>query len=77
VPRIRPRQADAMENLARYIIRTSFSQQRLSYVAQSATVVYKGKNGSWQKTFEAIERLAAAAASQLDPSASSPSPMIT
>jgi hypothetical protein len=58
-PRILPRQADAMENLARYIIRASFSQERLSYDAQSATVVYKGKDGSRQKTFETLKWLAA------------------
>jgi len=59
MPRIRPRQADAMENLGRYIIQASFSQERLSYDAQSATVVNKGKDGSRQKTFEALEWLAA------------------
>ena len=48
-----------MENLARYIIRASFSQERLRYDAQSATVVYKGKDGSRQKTFDALEWLAA------------------
>ena len=48
-----------MENLARYIIRASFSQERLDYDAQTATVVYKGKDGSRQKSFDALEWLAA------------------
>lgn len=39
-PRILPRQTAAMENLARYIIRASFSQERLDYDARTATVVY-------------------------------------
>jgi hypothetical protein len=33
-----------MENLARCIIRASFSQERLSYDAKTATVIYKGKD---------------------------------
>jgi hypothetical protein len=44
-PRILPRQTAAMENLSRYIIRASFSQERLGYDAQTATVVYKCKDG--------------------------------
>jgi hypothetical protein len=44
--RIRPRQKGAMENLARYIIRASVSQERLRYDAPSATVVYKSKDGN-------------------------------
>jgi hypothetical protein len=38
--------------LAAFCIRASFSQERLRYDAPSATVVYKGKDGSRQKTFE-------------------------
>jgi len=38
-----------MENLARYIIRASFSQERLDYDAQTATVVYKGSRASAKK----------------------------
>jgi len=34
-----------MENLARYIIRASFSQERMTYLDQEATVVYKAKDG--------------------------------
>ena len=31
-PRIRPGDEDAMENIARYIIRASFSQERMTYL---------------------------------------------
>ena len=31
-PRIQPGEEEAMENLARYIIRASFSQERMTYV---------------------------------------------
>jgi hypothetical protein len=58
-PRILPRQTAGMENPARYIIRASFSQERLDYDAQTATVVYKGKDGRRQKSFDALEWLAA------------------
>jgi hypothetical protein len=51
-PRILPRPTEAAENLACCIIRTSVSQERLRYDAPSATGVYNGKDGSWQKTFE-------------------------
>jgi hypothetical protein len=50
---ILPQQTTAMENLARYIIRASFSQERLDYDAPSATVVYISKDGSRQKRFDA------------------------
>jgi len=43
--RISPRDETAMENLARYIIRASFSQERMTYLDQEATVVYKAKDG--------------------------------
>ena len=34
-PRIHPRKKQAMENLARYLIRASFSQERLTYLLDS------------------------------------------
>jgi hypothetical protein len=34
-----------MENLARYIIRASFSQERMSYIEQGSKVIYKSKDG--------------------------------
>lgn len=48
-----------MENLARYIIRASFSQERMRYLEKEGTVVYRAKNGKDQKTFHALEWLAA------------------
>ncbi len=43
--RISPSDDTAMENLARYIIRASFSQERMKYMEQEGTVVYHAKNG--------------------------------
>ena len=65
--RISPRDETAMENLARYIIRASFSRERMTYLDQEATVVYKAKSipgprsgdGKDQKVFPAMEWLAA------------------
>jgi len=47
----------AMENLARYIIRASFSQERMSYVEEDGIVVYRSKDGAEQKVFDALEWL--------------------
>jgi hypothetical protein len=58
-PRIQPGDSEAMENLARYIIRASFSQERMSYISEESTVVYKSKDDKKEKTFDALEWLAA------------------
>ena len=42
-PRIYPRDERAMENLACYIIRASFSQERMTYIQDEAKVVYQSK----------------------------------
>ena len=39
--RIQPGNEEAMENLARYIIRASFSQERMTYIPEEATVIYQ------------------------------------
>jgi len=57
--RISPKDDSAMENLARYIIRASFSQERMMYLENEGTVVYRSKDGKDQKTFPAMEWLAA------------------
>ena len=57
--RISPKDDTAMENLARYIIRASFSQERLTYLDREATVVYTSKDGGTNKRFPALEWLAA------------------
>jgi hypothetical protein len=58
-PRILPRQEKSMENLARYIIRASFSQERMTYHRETGQVEYKSKDGSQAKVFDALEWLAA------------------
>ena len=40
-PRIQPGEEEAMENLARYIIRASFSQERMPYMPEESKVVYQ------------------------------------
>ena len=57
-PRIQPGEEDAMENLARYIIRASFSQERMTYSHEDSKVVYRSKDGKEEKIFDAIEWLA-------------------
>lgn len=65
--RISPRDKTAMENLACYIIRPSFSQERMRYLDQEAQVVYNSKacpghrSGDCKKTtiFSTMEWLAA------------------
>jgi len=58
-PGIRPGDEEAMENIARYIVRASFSQERMTYIPDEAKVVYRSKDGKNEKTFDAIEWLAA------------------
>ena len=48
-----------MKNLARYIIRASFSQERMQYLADERTVIYSAKDGKARKIFDAPEWLAA------------------
>ena len=48
-----------MENLARYIIRASFSQERMIYIPEESKVVYKSKDGREEKIFDALEWIAA------------------
>ena len=58
-PRILPGEEKAMENLARYIVRASFSQERMTYVPEEAKVVYKSKDRKQEKIFDALEWIAA------------------
>jgi len=57
--RILPKDETAMENLARYIIRASFSQERMRYLEHEGTVIYTAKDGRTNKNFPAMEWLAA------------------
>jgi len=54
-----PQDETAMETLARYIIRASFSQERMQYFPGPSKVVYQAKEGSEEKVFDALEWLAA------------------
>jgi hypothetical protein len=47
-----------MEHLARYIIRASFSQERMTYLPEESKVIYESKDGKREKVFEALKWLA-------------------
>jgi hypothetical protein len=59
-----PHNEDGLENLARYIIRASFSQERMTYIPGDesangvAKVIYESKDGKTSKTFNALDWLA-------------------
>ena len=57
--RISPNDATAVENLPRYILRASFSQERMQYLAEPSKVVYRAKDGTDEKVFDSLEWLAA------------------
>jgi len=56
--RTQPGDAAAMENLAGYIIRASFSQERMTYFPEDSKVVYRSKDGKEEKIFDALDWLA-------------------
>ena len=58
-PRILPRQDESMENLARYIVRASFSRERMTYRRETGQVEYRSKDGKETRVFDALEWLAA------------------
>jgi hypothetical protein len=49
-------------NLARYVIRTSFFQERMTYLPEESKAIYESKGGNREKVFEALEWLAAMSA---------------
>jgi len=59
-----PHNEEGLENLVRYIIRASFSQERMTYIVADesadgvAQVIYESKDGKATKTFEALDWLA-------------------
>ncbi len=59
-----PHNEDGLENLARYIIRASFSQERMTYIAANdpcdsvSKVIYQSEDGTTAKTFDALDLLA-------------------
>jgi len=62
--RILPYNEEGLEKLARYIIRASFSQERMIYIPANesddniAKVIYTSKDGNQKKIFDAIDWLA-------------------
>jgi hypothetical protein len=44
-----------METLARYIMRASFSQERMNYYRETGQVEYRSKDGKDTKIFDALE----------------------
>ena len=57
--RMQPGSEESMETLARYIIRASFSQERMTYIPEESKVVYRSKDAKEEKVFDALEWLAA------------------
>ena len=55
-----------MEHWARYIIRASFSQERMTYLSEETKVTYWSKDGKQEKVFDALEWLAAMGSHVLD-----------
>jgi len=58
-PRIPPREKRSLERLAAFLIRSSFSQERMEYLPDQARVLYRSKDGREQKSYDALEWLAA------------------
>jgi len=58
-PRIQPGNEETVENLARYNIRASFSQERMTYIPEESKVLYRSKAGKKENMFDALEWLAA------------------
>lgn len=56
--RIYPKDAKSMENISRYIIRVSFSTERLNYIKESSRVIYKSKTRNDTKEFDALDFIA-------------------
>ena len=57
--RILPGEEEATKNLARYIIRASFSQERMTYLPEESKVIYESKDGKEEKVFDALDWLTA------------------
>jgi len=56
--RIQPEEEEARENLARYIIRACFCQQRMTYIPEESKVVHRSKDGKQEEAFDALEWMA-------------------
>ena len=59
-----PHNEEGLESLARYIIRASFSQERMTYIPvhessdRVSKVIYASKDGKTSRTFDALDWLA-------------------
>jgi hypothetical protein len=58
-PRILPWEKRSLERLSAYLIRSSFSQERMEYLPDQARVQYRSKDGKEHKSYDALEWLAA------------------
>ena len=56
---VSPNDETATENLARYIIRACFSQERMTYLPEESKVIYESKEAQKEKVFDALEWMAA------------------
>ena len=43
-----------MENLARYVVRASFTQERMIYIPEESKVIYQSKDGKAEMPFYSI-----------------------
>jgi hypothetical protein len=56
-----PHNEEGLENLSRYIIRASFSQEQMTYIPGhessdgTAKVIYESKGGNTKETFDALD----------------------
>ena len=44
-----------MENLSRYIIRASFSQERMTYLPEESRILSRSKDNRQEKAFDALD----------------------
>jgi len=58
---VQPRKKKSLENMAAHLTRATFSQKRMDYSPEQATVHYRSKDGKEKKTYDALEWLAAMA----------------
>ena len=47
-------QGSELENLARYIICASFSEDRMIYIREAGQIIYKSKDGKEAKFFKTL-----------------------
>ena len=55
-----------MEKLVHYIIRASFSQERITYLPEESKIIYGSRDGKEEKAFDALKWLASMGFQVLD-----------